>query len=321
MTLKLTIGQLFEAWRSYPTARRKLQSVPRGRPIFLTGTHRSGTTWCGAMLAASGLWYIHEPFNPAKGKWPKTFTYARPQLANVEIDRVTQEILSGRFREALHLPYSDHPLMPLRAFPQPFRRILIKDPTACLLTGYLSNRFDFETFVLFRHPAGFASSVSRLKWPIAKFVRTLLASRPLMEDHLAPHRKLLARHAHEEGIAATATLHGALSAVLWRNVQQGVGRPLIFEKLCDAPIDRFAELFALLDLPYDDNVRRTHEALCLNQQLVGSSYAPHAVQRNSFTEAHSWKTQLKQDDIAIVREIWEQFGVPLYRHDHEWTSS
>ena len=33
-------------------------------PILVTGSHRSGTTWAGQMLAtAPGIGYIHEPFN------------------------------------------------------------------------------------------------------------------------------------------------------------------------------------------------------------------------------------------------------------------
>src|SRR5690242_1511734 len=40
-------------------------SKDRGRPILVTGAHRSGSTWVGKMLAlAPGIGYIHEPFNP-----------------------------------------------------------------------------------------------------------------------------------------------------------------------------------------------------------------------------------------------------------------
>ena len=36
-----------------------------GRPILVTGAHRSGTTWVGKMLAlAPGVGYVHEPFSP-----------------------------------------------------------------------------------------------------------------------------------------------------------------------------------------------------------------------------------------------------------------
>ena len=40
-------------------------SANNGKPILVTGTHRSGTTWTARMLAAAPeLGYIWEPFNP-----------------------------------------------------------------------------------------------------------------------------------------------------------------------------------------------------------------------------------------------------------------
>src|SRR5947209_5491376 len=37
----------------------------RGRPILVTGSHRSGTTWVGRMIASHpGVHYVKEPFNP-----------------------------------------------------------------------------------------------------------------------------------------------------------------------------------------------------------------------------------------------------------------
>ena len=47
-----------------------------GRPILVTGAHRSGTTWVGKMLAlAPGVAYVHEPFSPKtpKGLSPAPF--------------------------------------------------------------------------------------------------------------------------------------------------------------------------------------------------------------------------------------------------------
>jgi len=66
MNWKLLAGRLRDAWLDYPAARRRIAAVPHGPPIFLTGTHRSGTTWLAGMLAASGIWYVHEPFFPGR---------------------------------------------------------------------------------------------------------------------------------------------------------------------------------------------------------------------------------------------------------------
>ena len=49
-----------------------------GKPILVTGSHRSGTTWVGKMIAASPLvGYIQEPFFPGRrpGICGVTFPY------------------------------------------------------------------------------------------------------------------------------------------------------------------------------------------------------------------------------------------------------
>ncbi len=46
------------------TVPRHLVSTLSNAPILVTGSHRSGTTWLGKLLAASaGIGYIQEPFN------------------------------------------------------------------------------------------------------------------------------------------------------------------------------------------------------------------------------------------------------------------
>lgn len=165
MNWKLTAGKLRDAWLAYPEQRRAYRSVPTGKPIFLTGTHRSGTTWLAKMLAAGGIWYVHEPFFPGKGRWPRSFDFRESGTPDPAIDALFSDVLNGGFRRALNLPNADHPLMPLRLFRPRFNRILVKDPIACLLTEYLTRRFDLQTLILFRHPASFVASLCRLGWP------------------------------------------------------------------------------------------------------------------------------------------------------------
>jgi len=58
------------------------------KPILITGSHRSGTTWVGRMLAeAPSVFYIHEPFSvtdpPSRGicnaEFKHWFTYITPE--------------------------------------------------------------------------------------------------------------------------------------------------------------------------------------------------------------------------------------------------
>jgi len=315
---RLLVGRLRDAWLEYPGVRQRIAAAPAGPPIFLTGTHRSGTTWLAKMLAASGIWYVHEPFSPQKGRWPRSFEYRQIEHPNPAVDALFEDVLAGGFREALNLPNADHPLMPLRVFRPKFQRLLIKDPLACLLTEYLTRRFNLQTLILFRHPAGFVSSVCRLGWPRGAFLRQLLADDALMAAHLEPHRSLLERYAQEDSIASASVLHGALSSVLWRFVQDGIGTAVQFEVLCSDPLEQLKHLFWQLGLPYSDEVRESHRHSCFGTPQSIDSYHPHAVNRNSMAMASAWKTQIRSTELQQIRGIWEQFDVPLYRERIDW---
>jgi len=320
MTWKLAAGRMLGALRDYPRMRRRLASVPSGLPIFLTGTHRSGTTWLAKMLAASGIWYSHEPFSPGKGRWPEYFTYRRPAQADEAVDALMREVLAGGFREALNLANADKAWMPLRILPPRVARRMVKDPLACLLAPYLCQRFELQTLVLFRHPAGFCASVSRLGWPRGEFLRKFLNDGPLMHDHLGPYRSLISRFSGEDTIASAAVLHGVLNKVLWSTVANGMAQALVFEELCADPIERCRSLFDGLGLPYDDQVRAQHVALCLGRAREVGEYRPHAVARNSLAMAATWRDQLDQAEVRQVRQIWDEFEIPLYRQASDWAS-
>lgn len=318
MGWKLILGRLRGSWADYPRVRRLVRAVPARPPIFLTGSHRSGTTWLASMLAASGIWYIHEPFNPNKGRWSEMFSYRRAGTPSPDVDALAADVLAGGFREALGMPNSDRPWMPLRALGAPFSTLLVKDPLACLLTSYLADRFGVQPLVLFRHPAGFAASIIRLGWRQAKFLEAMLRDEALMADHLEPQRALLERYSREESLGATAALHGALYRVLWRWTQQGIGRALSFETLCADPIGEVERLFGELGLPYDERVREQHVRLCLGRVQPAASYRAHAVERNSRAMADGWRETLDSGQLSLLRGVWEQFEVPLYDSSREW---
>ena len=320
MSWKLTAGRLSKAWLDYPRVRKELATFQPGPSILVTGTHRSGTTWVAKMLAAPGLWYIHEPFNPNKRVWPESFSYARPDQPYPKADRLMHQILRGGFRRALDLEDADHPLMPLRLLPQPVRRIMIKDPLASLLTGYLTKRFDLQTLVIFRHPCGFVSSVQRLGWPTAEFLRELLARRDLVNDYLHPYVNMMRQNSDVDGVPAAAVLHGVLNFVLWRTAEEMGLRWCLFESLCESPVEEFENLFRYFDLPYTEATLERHQQLCFAQSRPVHSYQPHAVQRNSHAMAWSWQWSLSQDDVSRIRAIWRDFNIPLYTRDSEWCS-
>lgn len=294
--------------------------MPAGPPIFVTGTHRSGTTWAATMLAAPGVWYMDEPFNPNKGMWREPFSYAAHGSEAPAVDDMIRRILRGGHRRALNLPNAQHPWMPLRWFPIPPRRVLLKDPLACLLTGYLTRRFHLQTLVIFRHPCGFVASVMRLGWPTAGVLRLFLERPALLDQHLAPYADLMRRNIAGDTVESAAVLHGVLNRVLWTQTQQLGLRWCRFEDLCRDPLKSFADLFDWCGLPYGEGTRGLHEALCF-ADAPPAGHHPHAVQRNSRAMADGWRQELTHDEVQLTRDIWLQFDIALYRSQTDWPAN
>ncbi|PIW45394.1 MAG: hypothetical protein COW18_11690 [Zetaproteobacteria bacterium CG12_big_fil_rev_8_21_14_0_65_54_13] len=316
---KLLLGKLAASWAVYPQTRRQLLAMPSGKPILVTGTHRSGTTWFGSMLAASGIWHVHEPFAPYKGLWHEWFSYAKAEGSSPEIDRLMRELLAGRHKEALQMPWVDHALMPLRLLPQPVHRVLIKDPIACLMSEYLTRHFDMETFVLFRHPAAFVESVNRLGWPQCGGIDSFLANEEIMGDFLHPFRELMESVSSDgEGVRSAAVMHGCLNRVLWDFVQRNDAmHSYLFEDLCELPMETFQQIFGVAGLSYGERIREKHLSMCFAD--TDSAYRTHEVRRSSNRQAHGWREHMSGEDMAIIREVWEAFDIPLYRNASDWS--
>jgi hypothetical protein len=195
---------------------------------------------------------------------------------------------------------------------------MVKDPLACLLTAYLTRRFGLQTLVLFRHPAGFASSVDKLGWPRGQFLAQFLEDEALMASHLEPWRSLLHRYRSEDSLASAAVLHGALNVVLWRFVSQGAGQALLFEDFCLDPLTKMQELFRSLGIPYDSNTESQHRLITSGPSVHASEFRAHEVVRDSRAMAYAWAGKLTGAETSLIRGIWEQFDLPLYRNPAEW---
>lgn len=316
---RLVVGKLVAAWRRFPGFVRDVRSFPPGDPILVTGAPRSGTTWVAAMLAAQGIWHIEEPFNPNRGLWDSEFTYARPDPAQPEIDGLVRALVRGRHRRLLHGGDSELAMMPLRLLPFPRPRcVLVKDPLACLLSLYLSRQHSFRVLALFRHPAGFSSSIVRLKWPARTIVAALREDRGIMEDWLHPHDEVMAQSERFDDLEAATVLWGCLNTILWGVTRQDSGvDPILYEELCEEPVERFEALFRTLGIPCSEAVRARHLALS-TAPPEGEETRPHAVRRDSRNAAVRWKQTLSAAERGRVRDAAALFPVPLYRDDSDW---
>ena len=316
--VKLAAGQAWSAWRGYPAARRALLAARPGPPLLVTGVYRSGTTWAGAMLAPAGLWHLHEPFNPNRGLWGEELAYAEAGTARPEIDRLVAELLGGGHRATLRLPRSGRWFMPLRLLPIKPRRVLIKDPSAALLTEYMVRRHGMRAVILFRHPAAVVGSFLRLGWPTGSLVRRLLASPALMDGPLGRMGDAMGDAAGRGGALSGAVLCASVASALWdfseRNPESMVR--VSFEELCRDPIGGFRGLFERLDLAYDDEVLRVHVRLTAGEENDGDG--EHGVVRASAGLSERWRSRVSAADLAVIRSTWESLGPPLYREPGDW---
>jgi hypothetical protein len=301
-------------------------------PILVTGTHRSGTTWVGKMLAADAMTaYISEPLN----------VLHRPGVFHTKVDCWYQYICEENenqflpaFEELLEFDYNlwdeIRSIRSRRDFLRMGRdflifynglmrgqRVLLKDPFAVFSTPWFAKRLNCRVVITVRHPAAFASSLSRLNW--AFDFQNLLNQPLLMRDHLEPYRREM------ESISSDDVIGQA--ALLWKLIYRSVhatreSNPdfiiVRHEDLSRDPISGYRQLYQSLALEFTPRV----EKFILNSS---SSENPkelsrkkvHEFKLDSRANIDNWKQRMTAEEINRVREITKG-SAPLYHYDAEW---
>lgn len=301
-------------------------------PILVTGTHRSGTTWVGKMLAADALTaYISEPLN----------VLHRPGVFHTKVECWYQYICEENehkflpaFEELLEFDYNlwDE-IRSLRSRKDFLRmgrdfyifynglmrgqRVLLKDPFAVFSTPWFARRLNCKVVITVRHPAAFASSLKRLNWPFD--FQDLLNQPLLMRDHLELYRQEMESMPPEDVIGQ--------SALLWKLIYRSVHATrdtnpdfiiVRHEDLSRDPIPGFRELYKALGLEFTSRV----EKIILNSSSSEnpkelSKKKVHGFKLDSRANIDSWKKRMTAEEIERVREITKEIS-PLYYSEEEW---
>jgi hypothetical protein len=294
-----------------------MTSEASNKPILITGSHRSGSTWLARMLALSEDTLIaHEPFQiepwayalDGLAKYWFTYAPALPQDAALE---AFSKVLQRRTRKIFLKNELQHWIPPLRR-----GRLIIKDPIAALSSDWLARNFDLKVIVLVRHPAAFAASLKRLDWrhPFEHFLQQEM----LMRTHLEPYRAELERK--PEDIAEQA-------AIMWKCLYDVLfsyagGNPdwlvVKHEVLSTNPVIELRRLYEDLGLKWttrveDNVVRFTRRGNPVN--VPGSTV--HQLQRDSAANIWRWKEMLTREEIATVSRITRPVS-GLYYPDQDW---
>jgi Sulfotransferase family len=310
-------------------ARRPARSA---NPVLVTGSHRSGTTFVGKMLAASpAVAYLREPFGlhhrpgMLAVRFPWWFPYVCPDNEAAYVGPVA-DMLRFRYRTAAALRAVRTPkdaalvLHDRRGFAQARRRgarPLLKDPIAVFSAGWLAQRFGVQPIVLIRHPAGFASSLMRYGWrhPFDHFSRQPL----LIRDHLSDYADQIDRFARTEqpiidqAILLWNLIHHMILG--YRRTSPGWGYHR-HEDVAREPVATFATMYAAVGLSFGDRERRTVEEATSGSNPAEGRRAG-TIKRDSRAAAASWRTRLSTEEIARIRAGTEPIARAFYADD-DW---
>ncbi len=291
-----------------------------GKPILVTGSHRSGTTWVGTMLAlAPELVYIHEPFNGdyfdpgiCGARFPHRFTYItaatevpyyRPLRRTINLEYDTWAALrAARSASALRAVWDKQ--LAYRRFRRAGRRALIKDPLALLSAEWLAERFDMDVVVMIRHPAAFAGSLKRFGWhsPLDE----LLQQPALIHDYLADYSAEIAVYAQPDRsiIEQAAVFWKALYAVVADYQRRYPHWTFLrHEDVARAPQTRFRELFSALQVTYTDAAAAEIARTSSPDNPVDLPAGEVSLHLDSRASVWNWKQRLTADEIATVRTL------------------
>jgi Sulfotransferase family len=304
--------------------------MPSAQGILVTGLPRSGTSWIGKMLEASGeVVYINEPMN----MWhPPGLS---PGVLNTKVSTRYEYICADNderwavaFNDTLGLRY--HLIAELRRNRSPYdlavawhylkvfnvgrfrnRHALIDDPWAIMSVAWFAQRLGCPVVVSVRHPLSFVGSWRRLGWNAQ--LHDLLEQPLLMRDLLGPYEEELRAMADSTDAIAKA-------ALLWRVTYAAIGdlnerKPGLmhiqrYEDLARDPEPGFRKLYEICGLTWSERARKriawatTDHGKAKAERTWNGVFSRTAFRpMDSRSSLGSFRDRLSQQEIDQVREI------------------
>jgi hypothetical protein len=294
-------------------------------PVLVTGTHRSGTTWVGKMLAAdSRTAYISEPLN----------VLHRPGVLRVKVNKWYQYVCEDNEKDYLPsflelLDYDYHlwdEIQSLRSWHDFLRmgrdftifyhgllrgqRQLWKDPFAVFSTEWFAKRLNCKVVIAVRHPAAFVSSLKRLNWPFD--LRDLLDQPLLMRDHLEPYRTRMEAAIRGDVIDQWALLWNLIYGSVHATVERNPGFIAVrHEDLSLDPVGGYRDLYKALGLEFTPRVEKViRESSSSENPAEGKKV--HSFKLDSRASMSNWKKRLTEDEIRRIREATQEVASIYY---------
>ena len=266
-----------------------------GTSILVTGSHRSGTTWVGNILAlTNGTRYVQEPFNRETNPMIESY-----RLANMYAYAPDED------EESLRACYQAY------LSPCPRERLIIKDPIALFSAPWIQDEFGVKVVCVVRHPAGFVSSL--IKWQWEFFFGYFTAQPKLMDTFPASIRLEIERYAKErqEPLMQACLLWKALYGwVIDQCPKKREWQVLKYEELAGNPHKHFRKLYRELGLRWSASIKKEISRLS-GKGNPGESDDPGFKARDSLRMREVWMDRLTPEQIRIVQEhtapVWQHF--------------
>ena len=278
------------------------------RTILVTGSHRSGTTWVGQVLATlPGSTYIHEPFNldyPC-AQYPLRMEHWFQRLNGehgAHQQAFAELLLQSPRQQAPPLIGNLRWKLARRST----RTIILKDPIALLSADWLAEHCGVFPLVMLRHPAAFVSSLKKYGWFFD--FRNLLNQPEAVETFFPEEWETL------ESVASRQFTDIVYEgSVLWRLLHKVIltyrdrHPDWLFVRLEDVardPLHEFRQLAQQAGLPQtwpdDDSLRRAFKRTGSQSLDEGRGGVP------------VWRSRLSADEVEKVRQLTETTAARFY---------
>lgn len=295
-----------------------LKSIFRTKPILVTGSHRSGTTWVGKMLSiGSGVVYINEIFNVDHGLlknkklFKNWFMYITRDLEKSDYTLSIKQLFDCKVRENRVSPFF-YLVYKLFNYPRP----LLKDPIAVISSEWLATKFNMDVVLLIRHPAAFVSSLKRLNWRFD--FDNFLKQEQLMKDHLYPFKARINKKGMdfiEEASLLWLCINSIVDIYAQRHPEWIIKR---HEDISLDPLTEFSDIYQRLGLHWSSKIERHIRNFSSTTNLTEApNNNVHYLLRNSRDNMKVWKQKLSEDEITRIRNIVEPLSSKFYQ-ESDW---
>jgi hypothetical protein len=307
------------------------------KPILVTGSHRSGSTWVGKTISYSDeVYYIHEPFNILSEivdygisgvRFPYWYFYISDYNGESYHNQIKKmfELKYNYLEKIKHIRskrdvYTLKRIYELKKAKRNLSRPLIKDPLALFSSEWLYKQFDLDIIIMIRHPAAFVGSLKAINWshPFDHFLK----QPQLMNDHLSEFKEEIEDFANNEksiidqGILIWLITHSYIKKLKERYSDWLFVR---HEDVSIDPINEFKKIFSHLKLEFTDKIRENIKEFSgkSNQAEVFSTDLDTMIKRDSNAVINSWKKRLTSNEISYIREKVSYLSNEFYSED-EW---